>query len=335
MLNFIKRDKFQEVKIFRKYLKFIFGILISIVFLYLAVRKVSFSEILKIILSANIWYILLGIFVGFLALIVRSFRWRIILQKKEIPVISFFKSTCVGQAVNNIFPFRIGDLVQAYFLGYKTGLSKSMIFSTVLMERMFDLFPPLLIILVGSYFVFLPESISRKRFLVFIFLFLILGYIFLKSQRLINNIVRNLFPEGTLKSKILDLIDNFYQSFKLLNSPSAIFYIVFQTIFLWFIYSLCVFFYLKALNIELNVLSSVLIQAIIAMSVVIPSSPGYVGTWEFFSVLALSIFGVNKTHALSFGLVFHFFSWIIVTSIGFFVILRTGLSFDKLQQPKD
>jgi len=92
-----------------------------------------------------------------------------------------------------------------------------------------------------------------------------------------------------------------------------------------------VFFYLRALNIELGFLPSVLIQAIIAMSVVIPSSPGYVGTWEFFSVVALSIFGINKTHALSFALIFHFFSWIFVTFVGSYIMLRTGLSFYKVE----
>ena len=283
------------------------------------------------VLTANIWYIFLAIFLGFIALIVRSFRWRTILQRQEIPVMNFFESTCVGQTVNNVFPFRIGDLMQAYFLGYKTGLSKSMIFSTVLMERLFDLFPPLIIIIIGSYFVFLPDSIGREKFLIFMFLFLILCYLLLKSQKWINITVKKLLPEGNFKLKILTLIDNFYQSFKLLNSPNAIFLVVFLTIFLWFLYSLGVFFYLRALNIELGFLPSVLIQAIIAMSVVIPSSPGYVGTWEFFSVVALSIFGINKTHALSFALIFHFFSWIFVTFVGSYIMLRTGLSFYKVE----
>ncbi|MFN3966466.1 MAG: lysylphosphatidylglycerol synthase domain-containing protein, partial [Endomicrobiia bacterium] len=60
-------------------------------------------------------------------------------------------------------------------------------------------------------------------------------------------------------------------------------------------------------------------------------SPGYIGTWEFFSILALSIFDINKTHALSFGLMFHFFSWIVVTIIGSLIIFRTGLSFNKIE----
>jgi len=286
---------------------------------------------LRIILSANVFYIFLGIFLGFIALILRSFRWKIILQKGEIPVMNFFESTCVGQAVNNIFPFRIGDLMQAYFLGYKTGLSKSMIFSTVLMERIFDLFPPLMIILIGSYFVFLPESISRKKFFIFIILVLILCYLLINSQKFIIFLVKKLLPESGLKLKILNLIDNFYLSFQSLKSSRVVLFIIFYTIFLWLLYSLCVFFYLKALNIELGFLPSVLIQAIIAMSVVIPSSPGYVGTWEFFSVVALSIFGINKTHALSFALIFHFFSWIFVTFVGSYIMLRTGLSFYKVE----
>ncbi len=67
------------MKKFKKSLKIIIGILISILFMYLAFRKVDFNKMLTAIQDINLIYVLLLIVVVFLNNVIRALRWRLLL----------------------------------------------------------------------------------------------------------------------------------------------------------------------------------------------------------------------------------------------------------------
>ncbi|MEW6040186.1 MAG: lysylphosphatidylglycerol synthase transmembrane domain-containing protein [Elusimicrobiota bacterium] len=150
-----------------KKLKMISEFLISALFLYLAFRRIDLCETLGVIFSVNIYFVLLSLTVSIAALFVRSRRWKIFLGHEEktndIRVSNFFEATCVGQMINNLLLFRMGDFGQAVFLAVKNNLSKSVVFSTVIMERLVDIFPPMVILFTGSFFVLLPRDIGKAR----------------------------------------------------------------------------------------------------------------------------------------------------------------------------
>jgi uncharacterized membrane protein YbhN (UPF0104 family) len=62
----------------------------------------------------------------------------------------------------------------------------------------------------------------------------------------------------------------------------------------------------------------------------IPSAPGYVGTFQFFGVLALGAFGVGRELSLSVAVVSHAMQWILVTGIGFLCFSAQNLSFGRI-----
>ena len=52
------------------------------------------------------------------------------------------------------------------------------------------------------------------------------------------------------------------------------------------------------------------------LATMIPSSPGYVGTFDYFAVLGLRAFGADHVVALTFALVVHLLLWLPVTVVG-------------------
>jgi len=58
----------------------------------------------------------------------------------------------------------------------------------------------------------------------------------------------------------------------------------------------------------------------------IPLSVSCIGTWEYFSILALSIFGIERKIALSYALVYHFISWVVVVTLGTIAMINSGFS---------
>jgi uncharacterized protein (TIRG00374 family) len=118
----------------KKWIKFFIGILVSCIAIYFIFKHIDLKEAYKTIKTAKIFYLLLTIFTGTLLLILRSLRWRMLAKEySKYNLINFFSATTIGLTVNNVLPFRAGDLAQAYSLSKKIGLPKSLTFSTVLM----------------------------------------------------------------------------------------------------------------------------------------------------------------------------------------------------------
>jgi hypothetical protein len=321
-----------------KKLKMILGFLISALFLYLAFRRIDLTETLGIIFSMNIYLVLLSFAIGIVGLIVRSKRWKIFIgheeKTKDIPVKSFFEATCVGQMMNNILPFRMGDFGQAVFLAVRKDLSKSVVFSTVIMERLVDIFPPLVILFVGSFFVLLPKDIGKAR--VFITMGIVIAVIaaILIFQSKLMSFLRNIIPKNKFGEQLHKFIEHFYQAAGFVKDRNKLFWVVGFTALLWSLYALSAYLLMLSVNLNKGFFSGFLVLGITAISVAIPSSPGYVGTWEFFCILALSIFKVKKSMALSFAILYHLMAWLPTTVIGAYVLMKSGISFAKLGQMK-
>ncbi len=242
-------------------------------------------------------------------------------------------ATCVGQATNNLLPFRIGDLMQAYFLGRKEKISKSMVFSTVVLERFTDLMFLILIIFLISFFFVLPKQISIITLVVAIFGLVVFFTAILKFEKQTQELNRKIisFFSRKLAERFVQLFHFFVDGFKVLRQGHLLVKVFFISFILWFFSILMVYVMFLAFNINLPFSAAMFFLGIVGISVTIPSSPGYIGTWEFFGVLALSFYQINKELALSFTLVHHLFSFLLVTILGLFFILRESVSFQEIK----
>jgi hypothetical protein len=52
------------------------------------------------------------------------------------------------------------------------------------------------------------------------------------------------------------------------------------------------------------------------LATLIPSSPGYVGTFDYFAILGLTAFGAHRIAATAFAMVVHLMLWLPVTVVG-------------------
>lgn len=310
-----------------KWIKFSFGILISIILLYIVFRNVDVKSILAVLKTAKYEYLIYAMGINVFMLWLRSYRWRMFVPKyKSSGVSKFFESTNVGLMFNVVLPFRAGDLVQAYLLSKKIGQPKALTFSTVLMERFIDFFPPVIFIIIGSFFIILPQEISIPM-AVLVLLILVVGIIILIKLK--SFILKKLefYSRGDKRSalieKIFGITKNFYSGIENFKDIKLLIKIIPLTLLLWTGYSITMWLYCRTLDIPLpSVWASFLIQSVTALSVVIPSSPGFIGTWEFMAILSLKIFSIEKTLSLTFALISHIFGMLPVVLIGAFYVLK-------------
>src|SRR5512143_2338799 len=115
------------------------GVLISIVFIWLALRGLRLEQFWGAVQHANYWWLLPGIAVYFIGVWVRAWRWHYLLGPiKKIPTRNMFPITTIGYMGNNIYPARAGEVVRAVVLKRKEGVSISASLATIIVERIFD-----------------------------------------------------------------------------------------------------------------------------------------------------------------------------------------------------
>lgn len=147
------------MKIGKKKIILVIGILISVVSTWLFARHIEWGLLLTALKDANYIYIIPSIIVSLLVFVVRAIRWKSLISPiKKISFNTMFSAISIGFMANNILPARIGEIIRASFLGKKVNVKITSCFATVFLERIFDLFGLLVFTIVILILVPSPDS---------------------------------------------------------------------------------------------------------------------------------------------------------------------------------
>jgi glycosyltransferase 2 family protein len=316
--------------------KLIIGILISLVFLYLAFRKVDYSELWGALKGANYWYIIPNIVLGLLSMWMRAYRWKFMVNPiKKVGLTRLFHSVMIGFMANNVLPARLGEFVRAYSLGTKESISKSATFATIVIERVFDGFSLLFILWLSLLFSPFPDWVRKASnlfLLINLALFAFLVFIEVKREptlKLFNFIFRLLPVKLSLRAK--EIMEKFIGGLKVFRNIPSLIWILGWSIVIWGVVGISNYFIFLAFNLHPPIQASFILLVIVCLGVMLPSSPGFVGTFQFFCVIALATFGYDKNIALPFSLVLHASQYLPVTLLGLYYLKKEHLSLKTLE----
>jgi hypothetical protein len=311
------------------------GLLISVVFLYLAFRKVDFGRMWEAIRQANYWYLVPCALVMFGSLWMRSYRWGIFFRPiRPMRMKNLFAALMVGYMANNIFPFKLGEVVRAYSIGELEGFSKVASFATVVVERILDVIS--LIILLGIVLLFqpFPDFIKTSGLILFLFAIaaiLFLAFLVVKTEQTISfyRKVTGFLP-GKLSEKGEKILESLLEGFVILRSPRYYLATLISSVLIWVFYVLFVHFVILAFGFDrmygVPLLASATVLVMTGISVSVPSSPGYVGTYHYLVMQGLILYGVPDSEALSFAVVQHILTMLPTTLLGLYYFTRHHLS---------
>ena len=290
------------------------GIGISIFFLYLLFRKIDFDKLLTALRDMDYRYLLLSILFTFVSYFFRAVRWRyLLLPMKKIGMYSLFSATIIGYMANNILPARLGEFVRAYALGEKEKLDKSSVFATLVLDRLFDGFTVILILLITFFTVKLPAGMENVQqelvlggyvtlaFYITVIVFLVL----LKKQTMrtlrFTAMVLKPFP-ARVGEKLIPVLGSFIEGLRFSSRSSDIVILFASSAVIWAFAVLALDMVLISFGIILPVTASMFIMVFLVFAVMVPASPGYVGTYHAACVYGLMAFNVQMEKALSIAL---------------------------------
>lgn len=318
----------------------ILGILfsiISIVLVYLSVRDINLHDVCQAMASIHWLYVALFLLIIIFMQWLRSYRWGVILQPMEkMDQVSLFSVTSVGFMAIAAIPARIGELARPYLISRRSSIKMSSALGTVLVERVLDAFSVLLIAMAVLFFTDLPPFMIQSGIIFFLLALLMLFFIvFLilrreKALRFINIILSHL--PGKFANKIDELIHHFIDGLKIIVNINSLLYLFFLSIFIWLVDVAAIYTLFLAFGFQLPLMASFVLMIFLIVGIAIPTAPGYIGTWHLACVLALNLFGLPKAEALSFAIVYHFLSMIIVVVLGFAFLPFNKFSISEMKK---
>jgi len=317
------------------------GMAISIFFLYLAFRQVELHNLLEVLRNSHGTFLMFAVFVLFTSHWFRAVRHRYLLESvKRIENGSLFSALMIGYLANTVLPAHLGEFLRAYVIGKKERISASSTFATIVVERVLDVLS--LIIIMGLVFVVypFPEMFKLSVYLTFAFATGIVGFLaLLKFKPELSfrfmKIATRLFPNG-IADKILQLLESFREGLVALKDRKSYFIVFVLSIVIWAIYAgvfaigFYAFDFIELYSIPIS--ASLVVLVITTISIVVPSSPGYVGTYHWLCMIALSLFAVPESHALGYAIVIHAINMIPVALVGVAFALKEGVTFSKIRK---
>ena len=348
--------------------KFFIGLAVSAIFLFIAFYdislsplgaqpKIDFGKMWFSITHANPVYVTAVMLQVLFMLFVRGHRWSLFL--KPIQRVSWIKlgwSTCIGFAVNNLLPARLGEVARSISVSRKTKIGFGAVFGTVVVERIYDTLS-LLVLFVLSLYVWefsgpmakLAVAVKQEfgvnisQRLIAINLSVLVGVILatvvmLKWQTELTLRVAAFFlrvlPERW-RVKVLAGLRNFIGGLTQTTNPLEVIWILFISAALWIISALSVWFGLVACGLDVGATDAIFVLMSMAIAVSIPASPGYVGPYHFLGATAITLtVGATWDQAMGAAIVIHLANYLPQTVSGLFALAREGLSFQEIEAAK-
>lgn len=317
------------------------GVLISILFIWLALRGLQLGEFWQSVTKANYVWLLPGIGVYFIGVWVRAWRWHYLLGPiKAIPTRTMFPITAIGYMGNNIYPARAGEVLRAVVLKRKEGVSVSASLATIIVERIFDG-----VVMLAFVFVNLPELakltgssgfvgniqqvavIGTSVFLGALLVFLVAAMFPQKTAGIGLWLIERFLPKR-LHTRIISIMNKFLDGLASLRSPFNVLMVFFTSILIWLLETGKYWFVMHAFDFEVTFFALMLMNGIVNLATTIPSAPGYIGTFDAPGIAVLTAFGVDQATAAGYTLTLHVALWLPITALGAYYLAREGIQWN-------
>ncbi|NWG35514.1 MAG: flippase-like domain-containing protein [Chloroflexi bacterium] len=319
----------------------VLGALISILFIWLALRGLQLREFLNAVRGANYWWLIPGIAVYFAGVWVRAWRWHYLLGPvKKVPTVTMFPITTIGYMGNNIYPARAGEVLRAVVLKRRAGVSVSASLATIIVERIFDG-----VVMLGFVFVNLPELakltgasgfvgniqqaalIGTGAFLGALGVFLIAAMFPQTAAKAGLRGIQLLIP-SRLHGKIIGIMSKFLDGLASLRSPFNVLMVFFTSVLIWLLETGKYWFVMHAFDFNVSFFALMLMNGIVNLATTIPSAPGYIGTFDAPGIAVLTAYGVEHSVAAGYTLVLHVALWVPITLLGAYYLAREGIQWN-------
>jgi glycosyltransferase 2 family protein len=305
-----------------------FGIatVLAAVLLYYSVRGIEWGQVAHVVAGASVGGLLLTAAIATVNLLLRAYRWRLLLNAEgNVSIPTAFWATTAGYFGNNFLPARGGELVRTFMISAGSGLETAYVLATALSERAVDAVT--LVIIGAGVLLMLPNppgwlaGVARPSAVVA--LIAVGGIALLPLLRNVGAraIGRAPFPHA-VRPKLIATMDHALRGMRAFHDGRRICGFVALTAVIWCLDATGTMVVAAALGLTMPVPAAFLLIAGLGLGSALPSTPGYVGIYQFVAVTVLAPFGYTRADAIAFILVAQALSYVVIGFWGLLGIAR-------------
>lgn len=288
--------------------------------LYWSLRGVDWHTVGQTIADAN-WAILASASLfTFFSFFIRSLRWRILLNAAErLGVGEVFCATMAGYLGNAFLPARAGELVRTLVVSGRSSLTKTYVLTTALSERLSDVIALVLwasLILLGVH----PKPAwmggVARTMAVTAGLGAITIAVLPHTGDLCEKLLRRIPLPTPLRERLLGLTSQVLLGMRAFHHTGRFLGFVALTIVIWVSDATGMMVGARALALPMSFSMAMLLITGLGLASALPSTPGYVGIYQFVAVTVLVPLGIAKSQALAFILLSQAYGYVVVLILG-------------------
>jgi len=330
-------------------IKLLPGVLVAGGCLWFALRAVDWSTVGGVLARAN-WSLapVMGVLL-FVFFALKAWRWTLLLEPvASLRVRDVAGPLMIGFMANNILPAHLGELVRVHVLGRTRDIPRAAVLSTVILERLFDLVAILALFGVGLLSGrSLPEQYQQAALTLAVLTgLLLLGAVVFVCQakpclRLAEWVCERVlvFLPQKWRAGLLEMLRSASGGLGALKRPRLAIGIVAASVSKWFVMGLMVYVSLKTLGAEEVFAPSLVVVGVIAVVILLPAPPGYVGVIQGCFTVVLALYDVDPNITVAASVYYHLWQYIPVTLVGLWCLQKTGLRLSDVTEvesvPKD
>jgi uncharacterized protein (TIRG00374 family) len=287
-----------------------FGLALSAALGYVAVKSVRWGDVLVVMAHAQYRFLALaalGIVVMFW---LRAWRWGVILRPvARVSAWPLFAITAVGFLAIIAIPFRIGELMRPYLLRERNGVPFPTGLATVAAERCLDGLAFAALIALAAPWLPLPRWAIPAGYALggaYVVGLGVLVALWLARGRMgsrLSTILRRLMPGRA--PAVERAAKNFLGGLAFLPDLRSVGGAALLSAAIWVLGTAVNHVSFMALGLDLPWSAAAALQIVITLGVLLPAAPGFVGSFQFFVVMGLKLYGVGEAVALSYAILIH------------------------------
>ena len=296
----------------------VLGLPLSAFFLWLAVTSTDLGSVWRTLKAARVGDLIGAVVAMGAVYLVQAVRWRVIASGRASRG-RYVGLVVSGVAANNVLPGRLGDGLRGVWLARAEGIASGRALATVVFDRAADVVALVTLLAISLPFTVRPTWLVKVGIGGVGLAALVAG--FLIAARVVARMHERADRVRSRARRVArDLLDG------LSEPPSArrIVVALALSFVAWGVWSVGAWLVARSLRIDLSVVDALLVAAVINLGVAIPSSPGFVGTYQWLGVSTLSLLHVSRDNALSFSILLHA-SWFVPTTLAGGLILTSRL----------
>lgn len=274
-------------------------------------------------------WVVLAIAADVLSYVTQGLRWKLLLTPVgNLAWLDATQAIYAGLFASEVLPMRPGEVLRAFVVSRRLNANVSQVFPSIVVERLFDGMWLALGVGIAATLVPLPRGLLRAGD--------VLGVLILVATALfLYEVFRPRYGDVPVTHEPPGRLARFRQGFQQIGRRREAYFAFGLSLILLSAQVLAFWLVMRAYGLDVSFWVGATVLMLVHLGTAIPNAPANVGTFQFFCVVALTLFGIDKSVATGFSVVVFVVLTIPLWLLGFLALGRFGSALASIRTQMD